>query len=191
MHIRKELIESIAIEQNYSFLLDLNELMPELLVEIRSNLIQKHFILIGKWEEYKFNRHKNEFLILSKDRFTNSAFFRFAFFIGNGDKNMYFGITGPFDKVIDIKSNGIETIKNIFKNKNMTEWAGFEMKWLYKYFGTDRNTLFNSIKNNEDITFSITPFMQEFFDTFSNDLKMIEEVNEELFIYYNKHVSKN
>ncbi len=185
MHIRKELIESIAIEQNYSFLLDLNELMPELLIEICSNLIQKHFILTDKWEGYKFSRHENELLILSKDRFTSPSFFRFAVYFGDEDK-MYFGIIGPFDKVIDTKSNEIETIKNIFKDKNMTEWKAYGFKWWYKYFGADRNTLFNSIKNNEDMTFSMTPFMEEFFDTFSNELRTIEDINEELLTYYKK-----
>lgn len=175
--IKQDLIKSIAIEENYSFLLDMNELMPEILNEIRSNLIQVHFKLQGKWQEYKFHRHEKEILILSKEAFNSPSFFRFCIYIGGGDSNMYFGITGPFHKESLIQIDEIKELKQILKNTSLIEWSGFNMKWFYKYFGTNRNTLFNSLKNGEDIKLAITPFAEEFFGTFSEQLDLIDEIN--------------
>lgn len=189
MHVRKELIENIAIEENYSFLLDLDDLMPELKIEMRSSLIQKYLVLTQKWKGYKFHRDRNEILTLSKENYNTHLFLRFSIFIGNGDTNMYFGITGPLDKAEEFEIPEIAEMRNILHEKSMEFWTGFgyeNMRWVFKYFRTDRNTLFNCIKNNESMRVAFQPFLDDFLDTFSEQLDSIENINLKLTEYYNK-----
>jgi len=174
MNIKNELLDKIAIEDNFSFLLELNELMPEILTEIRFKLLEKYFTISENWKDYKIYRIENEVLSISKECFASNFFFKFTIYFGNDHGNMFFGIKGPW-----YKSNEINEIAELGKKceqKSLSPWSD----WMFKNFNTQRDILFNSIKKNQEIKISINSFEEEFYDVSNYLFELLNTVNEQL-----------
>ncbi len=179
MDVRKKLITELAKEENFSFLLDLNDLMPEILIEIRAKLFESKLVFPEDWIGYKIIKD-NEILNISKEKYSSDSFFRFSIYIGNEDRKLYYGITGPW-----VKSNSIPEIKILHSQiKSMTtqeQWRDkYKNEWIYKYFSQDNESLFTLIRNGQNIDFAILPFINEFFNTCSKLKTLLEKANETL-----------
>lgn len=176
MDVRKKLITELAKEENFSFLLDLNDLMPEILIEIRAKLFESKLVFPEDWIGYKIIKD-SEILNISKEKYSSDSFFRFSIYIGNEDSKMYYGITGPW-----AKSNIVPEIDEL-KSKSESIKLTFWKNWMYKYFDTNRESLFNSIRNNQNVNEAFIPFSKEFFSKCSKLIKSLENVNETLLKY--------
>lgn len=172
MDIRNNLIKKLATEENISFILDINELMPDLLTEIRANLFENNFKLPEDWNEYKIIR-EGEILHIAKNKFSSEGFFRFSIYLGNQEDNLFFGITGPWGR------SNITEIRNLQTKSEMiglSRWSN----WVYKYFSSNRESLFSCIRNNQNTETVLASFIEEFYNKCSDLREILEVTNENL-----------
>lgn len=174
MDIRSRLIKELTIEENYSFLLDMEELMPQIRIEMCANIIMKELKLSGAWSEYKLSRVGDLFNI-SKDKYLVPGLFRFSIYFGDKHGDLFFGIR-----------HASKTPNTIFDTNNLAiqcsslkliSWAD----WYYKYFSTNKNSLFTAIRNGQNITeYFNDNISSQFFSDLTPMLEAVEAANEML-----------
>jgi hypothetical protein len=174
MEIRKKLIQEIVTEESFPFLLDMNELMPDILIEIRARLFEKNIKFPADWKEYRMVRD-GENLHITTDKYLNNRYFRFSIYIGNKDQRLYYGITGPWD--FNNKTE-LLNLSNIAVAAGFTRWTN----WAYKYFSVSMETFYSSIRNNQNLEIVMAPLLDEFFNSCSAFRESLETANENLYI---------
>ncbi len=172
MDIRNNLIKKLVTEENFSFILDINELMPDLLTEIRANLFENKFKLPEEWNEYKIIR-EGEILHIAKNKFLSEGFFRFSIYLGNQHDNLFFGITGPWGRS---NITEISNLKTKSETLGLSQWSN----WVYKYFSAKRESLFSYVRNNQNTETILASFTEEFFNKCSELKELLEFANDNL-----------
>lgn len=177
MNPRKELIKELSIEDNMSFLLELQEILPEIKVEFIGNQIENFINFTEEWSGYKKIREE-EIIYISKDKIS-SNYFRFAIYFGN-DYEFFYGIIGPWEK-----RNLISEVEILYSNTksitNEEQWKDkYNNDWIYKYFNRKKELIYNSIRNGQTINIAINPLIDEFFYECSKLKKLLENTNRAL-----------
>lgn len=173
MDIRKKLIKDLAKEENLSFLVDLSDILPDVFAEYYIQLFEKKIEFPENWKNYKIvrNNSDNDNINIVHDSFVGDAYFSFSLYIGQGDKNFYYGIRGPWDK-----SNSIDEVKSLqLKSESMSliPWKN----WMYSYFKSNRDSIFNCIRLEQDINIAFLPFKDEFFNNCNLLKDLLEKSN--------------
>lgn len=160
MNPRKELIKKLSQNENITFLLELNDMLPEILIEIQFNILENKIEFNEKWNDFKMIR-SYEILYVSKDEFNASNYFQFAIYVGYPG-TMLFGVIGPWDK-----KDLFEDIKAFYESCQkigLVNWMDkYRNNWMYKYFSKDNTSLFNLIRNGQTTDSAIIPYINEFF----------------------------
>ena len=174
MDIRKKLIIDLASEDNIPFLIDLNDILPEVFGEFRSRLFENKINMPDGWIGYKVFRSNKEMVYIASHVFSGDGVFRFSIYTGNSERNLYYGITGPFsmeDTISEVKDLLEDLQKRGFRRRQI---------WMFRYFMSQRDSLFDCIRNKQNIDIAFAPFAEEFFTKCGPIKDSLERANQAL-----------
>jgi hypothetical protein len=159
MDSKDKIIEYLSQPENLSFLLEIEELIPKAKTflfnqgfKLFTNGIQKKL-----WDGYKTSTEKDD-LIISSAQYKSNSHFNLAVYLGEGDKNNYFGIIGPTDHDnLIINTNPMQEVLNDFSmNNRWRHWGA----WIY--FKRNRSEILTLSSDNMGIL--IDEWIEEFWE---------------------------
>ena len=181
MDIRTRLIKELTVEENYLFLLDMDDLMPRIKIEMCASIIEKELKLSGAWADYKLSR-VGDLYNISKDKYLAPGLFRFSIYFGDKHGDLFYGVRHASKTPNTIFETNALDVRCI--ELKLTSWAD----WHYRYFTTNKASLFTAIKNGQNISdFFNDNISNQFFTDFTPMITAVEEANEMLL---NAHLRK-
>jgi len=174
MDVRTRLIKELTVEDNYSFLLDLEDLMPQIRIEMIANIIEKELKFTGPWADYKLSR-VGDLYNVSKPKYLIPGLFRFSIYFGRRHGDLFYGIRHA-SKV----PNTIFQTNSLLAKCEALKLISWE-DWYYRYFTVNETSIFTAIKNGQNTSeFFNDNIASQFFADFTPMISALEEANEVL-----------
>jgi hypothetical protein len=159
---KQELLRKLAQLENIPFILNFEELLPEIKKRILLDLFMKHMTLPEEWNGFVKESNAYDSLYLFPKADTDRKGFRFAICTGLEDQ-VFYGIIGPWEfkeHLPEVKNfrSILEAHKMVFgwKDKYLNPWA-------YRYFEYKRQGFHYELHNDSNYNHAIIPYTNEFF----------------------------
>jgi hypothetical protein len=156
MGSKDKIIEYLTQPENLTFLLEIEPLIPKVKTYVFNKGFNLFDVEIQKklWAGCKTANERDDFTI-SSEQYKSNEHFNLAVYLGEGDRNNYYGIIGSADHDdLIIKTNPMQKIVNDFSmNNRWRHWA------VWTYFRGDRREMLKSSDNMGNL---ISEWVEEF-----------------------------
>jgi hypothetical protein len=146
MNIINSLSQELAIDDNISYFLEIEKLIPTIKSEYCISKVRPVLESTPELSALEFHRHGDILRFASKT--TSDSGFTFSVYLGVGDKNWYYGVIGPWNK----PSEPIAKLKKAMEVSGYTYWS----EWMFKYFTTiNRSSFLNPLESGDTLDLNL------------------------------------
>ena len=164
-------IKELAKTENFIVVSELVKLFPQINYERNSTLFKSAFESAERWDDFEVLDVPTDHLEITHKACLGRNIFRFSIFVGNNDKNWYYGVRGPWGRAIDVPE--INDFKELCTTQKLTGWSD----WMFKYFNTQRSVVLDSLNNNSDVHSLMVTLVNEFLEVGGPLKSHIDKVN--------------
>ncbi len=166
------LLKELAKTENYLVIKELVNLFPKIVYERYSPLFKEALIKEGMWDKYNFfDVPDDTYLDIADSTYLGDNFFRFTIYVGDEDKNWWFGIRGPWDRTTDFPD--ISKLIDTCSKFELESWSKFR----FKYFNTKRSLVLEMLESGNNVSSSMESMAKQFIGTCTPIKVYIDKIN--------------
>jgi hypothetical protein len=174
--------EDVRLEflaQQVDFLVEIESLLPKVKAYVNRKCLDQFIdeILPSKlWGGYKKSVAGN-ILTIENEYYKGSKYFHLTIFIGTGDRNNYYGVSGD-KELIDASDLRLEPLKKVLEKHGASSWRN----WLgYLYFSSrSRDEIWPISLSQDALSHFYEQWNSEFWEFAESVREPVEKVNESL-----------